>query len=58
MSVKISAHRVVLEGVPLNEAAEVNVASNTTTNIGAASSNNVNITGTTTITAFDTVGGG
>lgn len=31
----------------------VNVASGATTNIGAASSPNVNITGTTTITAFD-----
>ncbi len=58
MPVKISSHRVVLDGIPLNEAAEVNVASGATTNIGAASSNNVNITGTSTITAFDTVNAG
>lgn len=36
----------------------VNVASAATTNIGAASSPNVNITGTTTITAFDSFGAG
>ncbi|MCX6738778.1 MAG: hypothetical protein NT098_01840 [Candidatus Parcubacteria bacterium] len=58
MPVKISSHRVVLDGIPLNEAAEVNVASSSTTSIGAASSNNVNITGTSTITAFDTVNAG
>ena len=36
----------------------VNVASGATTNIGAATSPNVNITGTTTITAFDSVTAG
>jgi hypothetical protein len=36
----------------------VNVASGATTNIGAATSPNVNITGTATITAFDTVANG
>lgn len=36
----------------------VNVASGATTNIGAATSPNVNITGTTTITAFDNVDAG
>jgi len=38
--------------------AEVSVASATTTSIGAAASTNVLITGTTTITAFDTVQAG
>ena len=41
----------------LNEAAEVSVAS-ATPNIGAAASNNILITGVTTITAFDTVAAG
>ena len=58
MPVRISKNRVALENIPLNHAAEVNVASATTTNIGAALSNNVQITGTTTITAFDTVAAG
>lgn len=42
----------------LNDAAFATLASAATTNIGAATSNNVNITGTTTITAFDTVAAG
>lgn len=42
----------------INDSAAVSVASGTTTNIGAAASSNVLITGTTTITAFDTVGAG
>jgi len=40
------------------DTAEASVASAATTNIGAAASNNVSITGTTTITAFDTVAAG
>lgn len=40
------------------EAAKVDVSSNSTTNIGAATSMLVRITGTTTITAFDTVADG
>lgn len=40
------------------EAAQVDVASAATCNIGAAASENVRITGTTTITAFDTVASG
>ncbi len=58
MPVRISKNRVALENIPLNLAAEVDVASGATTNIGAALSNNVRITGTTTITAFDTVSAG
>lgn len=42
----------------INLAAAADVASATTTNIGAANSNTVRITGTTTITAFDTVAAG
>ncbi len=38
--------------------AEADVASGTTTNIGAAATSKVRITGTTTITAFDTVAAG
>lgn len=45
-------------GGALNEAAIVTVASATTTNIGAAAGNVVQITGTTTITAFDNVASG
>jgi hypothetical protein len=46
-----------LSGAALNEAAEVDVPS-ASPNIGAAASNNVRITGTTTITAFDNVAAG
>lgn len=42
----------------MREAATVTVASAATTAIGAAASNNVDISGTTTITAFDTVADG
>lgn len=42
----------------LNEAQGANIASAGTTNIGAATGNYVNITGTTNITAFDTVQAG
>lgn len=58
MPVRISKNRVALENIPLNLAAEADVASGGTTNIGAALSNNVRITGTTTITAFDSVSAG
>lgn len=42
----------------LNYAPAVTVASASTTNIGAAASNIINISGTTTITAFDTIADG
>lgn len=42
----------------LNEAAPATIASAGTVNIGAAASNNVIISGTTTITAFDTIAAG
>lgn len=58
MAIRISKNRVALVSIPLNHAAEVDVASAATTNIGAALSNNVRITGSVTITAFDTVAAG
>lgn len=58
MAIRISKNRVALVSIPLNMAAEIDVASAGTTNIGAALSNNIRITGTTTITAFDTVAAG
>lgn len=58
MAIRISKNRVALVSIPLNMAAETDVASSGTTNIGAALSNNIRITGTTTITAFDTVAAG
>jgi hypothetical protein len=58
MAIRISKNSVRLDSIPLNMAASVDVASAGTTNIGAAASNNVRITGTTTITAFDTVAAG
>ena len=42
----------------LNEAPAVTIASASTVNIGAAAANTINITGTTTITAFDTIANG
>ena len=42
----------------LNESPPVTLASAATVNIGAAASNNITITGTTTITAFDTIASG
>lgn len=42
----------------LNEAPAVTLASASTVNIGAAAANTINITGTTTITAFDTIADG
>ncbi len=48
---------VTMSGAALNEAVRVDVASGTP-NLGAAASNWVRITGTTTITAFDTVAAG
>lgn len=58
MAIRISKNSVRLVSIPLNFAAVVDVASSGTTNIGAAASNTVRITGTTTITAFDTVDAG
>ncbi len=43
---------------PINETKGADIASATTTNIGAATGNYLNVTGTTTITAFDTVQAG
>ncbi|MBP9728100.1 MAG: hypothetical protein KBD27_01850 [Candidatus Moranbacteria bacterium] len=57
MAIRISKNSVRLVTIPLNLAAEITVAS-ATPNIGAAASNNLQITGTTTITAFDTVSAG
>lgn len=42
----------------LNEAPPVTLASAATVNIGAAAANTINVTGTTTITAFDTIAAG
>ncbi len=58
MPIRISKNSVRLVTIPLNLAAEITVASAGTTNIGAAASNNIQITGTTTITAFDNVSAG
>lgn len=58
MAIRISKNSVRLESIPLNHAASVDVSSAGTTNIGAALSNNVRITGSVTITAFDTVTAG
>jgi len=49
---------IIMSGAAVNFAADVNVASATTTNIGAAASNNVTVTGVATITAFDNVTAG
>lgn len=49
---------VNMSGAAFNTAAFVDVASASTTNIGAAASNNVRITGTTTITSFGTAAAG
>lgn len=57
MAIRISKNSVRLVTIPLNLAAEITVAS-ATPNIGAAASNNIQITGTTAITAFDTVAAG
>lgn len=43
---------------PLNEAPQVTLASAATVNIGAAGANSISISGTTTITAFDTIASG
>lgn len=53
----IQASGATLTGA-LNFATPVSLASAATVNIGAAASNNVTITGTTTITAFDTIAAG
>lgn len=47
-----------MSGAALNEADAGNLASASTVNIGAAAGNSINITGTTTITAFDSVQAG
>lgn len=45
---------ITMSGAAINEAAEVSLASASTVNIGAAASNNILITGTTTITSLGT----
>lgn len=52
------AQTISMNGVALNFAEGANLASATTVNIGAATGNSVHITGTTTITGFDTVQAG
>ena len=49
---------LVMSGAAINEAGFVTVASATTCNIGTAASNNVAISGTTTITSFGTANAG
>lgn len=49
---------LTMSAAAINEAVRVDVASAATCNIGAAASNYVRITGTTGITAFDTVASG
>lgn len=49
---------LTMSGAAINEAVRVDVASATTTDIGAAASNYVRITGTTTITGLGTVASG
>jgi hypothetical protein len=45
-------------GTAVNEASPVTLASAATVNIGAAAANSITISGTTTITAFDTIAAG
>lgn len=47
-----------MSSAAINEASTVTIASGSTVNIGAAASNQIIISGTTTITAFDTVAAG
>lgn len=49
---------LAMSGAAINEAIRVDVASATTTDIGAAASNYVRITGTTTITGLGTIASG
>ena len=49
---------LTMSGAAINEAVRVDVASATTTDIGAAASNYVRITGTTTITGLGTIASG
>jgi hypothetical protein len=53
-----SAGRIDITDAALNEAAELDVLSATTTDIANAVSNNIRITGTTTITGFGTAANG
>lgn len=49
---------ILMSGAALNMAAAVTVASATSTEIGAAASNNITVSGVATITSFDTVTAG
>lgn len=53
----LTVDKIVLANV-LNEAPTVTIASAGTVNIGAAAANSIDISGTTTITAFDTIAAG
>jgi len=57
MSIRISSTRIALD-VPLNENQGSDISSATTTDIGAATGNYVEVTGTTTITGLGTVQAG
>lgn len=57
MVIRVSKNRIVLEGVPMNEAKGNNIASATSTNISSGAGvtgNYIHITGTTTIANFGT----
>jgi hypothetical protein len=54
----VTATGTLTASAAFNEAAPATIASAATVNIGAAASSNIIITGTTTITAFDTVSAG
>lgn len=58
LSLATIAQTIAMSGTAINFAKGGDIASATTTNIGAATGNTVHITGTTTITAFDTVQAG
>ena len=58
LSLATIAQIVAMSGQPINFAQGADIASATTTNIGAATGNFLHITGVTTITAFDTVQSG
>ena len=49
---------ITMSGAAINEAASVTVASATSTPVGAAASNNVTVSGVSTITSFDNVAAG
>jgi hypothetical protein len=54
MTIRVSKNRIALVDVPINQAKGANIASGSTTDIGAATGNLVHVTGTTTITSLGT----